>query len=112
MTLRMAKRIDDPQAGDDLITSLHHFHLFLDRRVIAPRAGDEPRTFSGEPACCIFASPEIPFRTSDEKRSIRNHQLVELIDGAPKMVGVPVSENHFRDLPLVDAGCFEILPEL
>src|SRR5262249_50066464 len=103
MALRVARGIDDAQAGNDLVTSLQHSDFFLDRSIIAARAGDEPCAFRREPAPCIFAGPKIPFRACDEKRGIRNHQFVEFIDGAPKMIRMTVSEDHFRDLPLGDS---------
>src|SRR5215470_6208837 len=111
MTLRVARGVDNAQAGNDLIASLHHSDLFLDRAVVTPRPGDEPSAFGRESARCIFAGPKIPFGACDEKRRIRKHQLVEFIDSDPKMIRVAVGKNHFRDLPLVDAGSLEILPQ-
>src|SRR5262245_9527997 len=38
MALRVTRRIDNPQAGHDLIAGLHQFDLVLDRREVAARS--------------------------------------------------------------------------
>ncbi len=61
MALRVAGVAMTCKAGDDVVARLEHFHAVLDRRVIAPRAGDETRALGRQAARRVVAVPEIPF---------------------------------------------------
>ncbi len=62
VTLRVSGRVNDAQAGDDFIAGLDHLHPVFDGRVVAAGAGDETGALGGQPACRVFASPEVPLR--------------------------------------------------
>src|SRR5262245_6462573 len=112
MALRMARRIDDAQARNDFVPRIHQFDLVLDRRVVAACPGDKSRTFGGEPAGCVLAAPEIPFCAPDEETCTWRNQIIEFIDRAPKMIGVPVGENNLGYFGLVDARGLKVVPQL
>ena len=111
MSLGMAGGIDEAETGNDLITAFDHFYPVFDRCVVAACASYMACTIRWQSAGRIVAGPEIPFRAGDVECCVRNRQLIELVDRAPKMIGMAMRENHFSDLRFVDAGSFEIVPK-
>lgn len=111
VTLRMARGIDNAQTGDDLVPRLDRFDLIFDCSVVAPRARDEAGAFRRQAARCVCACPEIPLCGRDVERGIGRHQFIQFVDGAPKVIGVPMREDHFGDPGLVDASRLKVIPE-